>query len=92
LEKELSVRTPNQTGVLVFGLIETTFSVRLECSKNLIFCFQIQDIVIDTEDSKERRSAKDALILWCQMKTKGYPGVNIKNFHSSWKDGLDAVF
>lgn len=44
--------------------------------------------MIDTEDSKERRSAKDALILWCQTKTKGYPGVKIKNFHSSWKDGL----
>jgi len=48
----------------------------------IILRFQIQDIIIDTEDSKERRSAKDALLLWCQMKTKGYPGVEVKNFHS----------
>ena len=42
----------------------------------VILRFQIQDIIIDTEDSKERRSAKDALLLWCQMKTRGYPGKN----------------
>ncbi|CAG5088442.1 Oidioi.mRNA.OKI2018_I69.PAR.g11841.t3.cds [Oikopleura dioica] len=54
----------------------------------IILRFQIQDIVIDTEDSKERRSAKDALLLWSQMKTKGYPNVQVKNFTKSWKDGL----
>uniref|UniRef100_A0A4W5Q7J1 Spectrin beta chain n=1 Tax=Hucho hucho TaxID=62062 RepID=A0A4W5Q7J1_9TELE len=37
---------------------------------------------------RESRTAKDALLLWCQMKTAGYPNVNITNFTTSWKDGI----
>uniref|UniRef100_H3BC32 Spectrin beta chain n=1 Tax=Latimeria chalumnae TaxID=7897 RepID=H3BC32_LATCH len=54
----------------------------------IILRFQIQDIIVETQDARETRSAKDALLLWCQMKTAGYPNVNITNFTSSWKDGL----
>ncbi|NXM50858.1 SPTB1 protein, partial [Gymnorhina tibicen] len=62
---------------LVLGLIWT-----------IILRFQIQDIIVEIQEGRETRSARDALLLWCQMKTAGYPHVNITNFTSSWKDGL----
>ncbi|KFV85245.1 Spectrin beta chain, non-erythrocytic 1, partial [Struthio camelus australis] len=54
----------------------------------IILRFQIQDIIVHTQEGRETRSARDALLLWCQMKTAGYPHVNVTNFTSSWKDGL----
>lgn len=54
----------------------------------IILRFQIQDITIEEVDNQETKSAKDALLLWCQMKTAGYNSVNVRNFTSSWKDGL----
>jgi len=62
---------------LILGLIWT-----------IILRFQIQDITIEECESTETKSAKDALLLWCQMKTAEYPNVNVRNFTSSWKDGL----
>ncbi|XP_043118343.1 spectrin beta chain, erythrocytic isoform X1 [Puntigrus tetrazona] len=67
---------------LILGLIWT-----------IILRFQIQDIVVETGQAdqtgrQETRSAKDALLLWCQMKTAGYPNINITNFTTSWKDGM----
>ena len=37
----------------------------------VILRFQIQDIEVEDESS-ERKSAKEALLLWCQRKTAGY--------------------
>ncbi|CAH1390274.1 unnamed protein product [Nezara viridula] len=54
----------------------------------IILRFQIQDITIEETDNRETKSAKDALLLWCQMKTAGYHNVNVRNFTTSWKDGL----
>ena len=38
----------------------------------VILRFQIQDISVD------ELSAKDALLLWCRKKTRGYKNVNVR--------------
>ncbi|CAH1792768.1 unnamed protein product [Owenia fusiformis] len=70
----------DQDKTLILGLIWT-----------IILRFQIEEIeIIVDEDNEgsEKKSAKDALLLWCQRKTAGYPGVKIENFSTSWRSGL----
>ncbi|CAB0012674.1 unnamed protein product [Nesidiocoris tenuis] len=65
---------------LILGLIWT-----------IILRFQIQEIEIDVDEeneSSEKKSAKDALLLWCQRRTTGYPHVSIQDFTGSWRSGM----
>ncbi|CAH8646370.1 unnamed protein product [Schistosoma haematobium] len=55
----------------------------------IILHYQVQDIVVkESDETGEVRHARDALLLWCQLKTAGYPQVEVVDFTKSWRDSL----
>ncbi|CAL1283115.1 unnamed protein product [Larinioides sclopetarius] len=52
----------------------------------IILHFQISDII--THQTDERITAKEALLRWAQRTTDKYPGVHVREFTNSWRDGL----
>lgn len=74
-------------GVIVYNIgaediIDANLKLVLGLLWVLILRFTISDI------NEEGLSAKEGLLLWCQRKTAGYEGVDIRDFSTSWGDGL----
>jgi Ca2+-binding EF-hand superfamily protein len=66
----------------VDDFLDSNLKIILGFIWTIICKYSIDDI------SEEELTAKDALLLWCKKKTKGYNNVDVQNFHMSWKDGL----
>ena len=64
-------------------LVDGTAHLTLGLIWSIIYYLQIGEI-----EGADSKSAKAALLYWCQQKTKGYAGVDVKNFTKSWQDGL----
>ena len=45
---------------------------------------QISDII----QHEDNELPKEVLLKWAQMTVEGYPGVQVRDFTNSWKDGL----
>jgi actinin alpha len=83
----LALKFVESRGVKLVGIgpeevVDGNLKIILGMIWTIILRFQIQDI------SEEELSAREALLLWVQKKTKGYRDVNVQNFHLSFQDGL----
>lgn len=57
----------------------------------IILRFQISEILLPDDEPPppdgKLKNSREILLLWCQRRTAGYPGVRITDFTQSWRDG-----
>ncbi|XP_045119299.1 utrophin-like isoform X3 [Portunus trituberculatus] len=54
----------------------------------VILHWQVQGVLRDVMADLQQTSLEKTLLAWCRQTTKGYQGVEIDNFTTSWSDGL----
>lgn len=54
---------------------------------SIIMKFQV-DMLKGSMAELHQSSLEKTLLAWCQHSTKNYPGVEVRNFTTSWSDGL----
>ncbi|KAI0231468.1 Dystrophin [Lamellibrachia satsuma] len=55
---------------------------------SIILHWQVKDIMKDVMSDLQQTSLEKTLLAWCRQSTHGYKNVNLRNFTSSWRDGL----
>ncbi|XP_063855861.1 dystrophin-like [Scylla paramamosain] len=54
----------------------------------IILHWQVQGVLRDVMADLQQTGLEKTLLAWCRQTTKGYQGVDIQNFTTSWADGL----
>ncbi|KAL4870335.1 hypothetical protein BDV12DRAFT_166163 [Aspergillus spectabilis] len=70
------------TNIGAEDIVDSNQKIILGLIWTLILRFTISDI------NEEGMTAKAGLLLWCQRKTACYEGVEVRDFSTSWNDGL----
>ncbi|XP_063994810.1 dystrophin, isoforms A/C/F/G/H-like isoform X4 [Diachasmimorpha longicaudata] len=55
---------------------------------SIILHWQVHYHLKDLMAGLQQTNLEKTLLAWCRLNTKNYPGVDIKNFTTSWTDGL----
>ncbi|XP_035715809.1 dystrophin isoform X4 [Folsomia candida] len=83
--KEQGVRLVNiSNNEIVDGSAKITLAV----AWTIFLHWQVNDIMKELMAAMKQNNLEKALLAWCQQNTEPYPGVDIKNFTTSWSDGL----
>ncbi|XP_042209207.1 dystrophin-like [Homarus americanus] len=54
----------------------------------IILHWQVQGVLKDVMSDLQQTNLEKTLLAWCRQTTKGYHGVDVRNFTTSWTDGL----
>ncbi|KAL2053320.1 hypothetical protein ABVK25_006313 [Lepraria finkii] len=78
----IKARGIQMTNIGAEDVVDGNRKILLGLIWTLILRFTINDI------NEEGMTAKEGLLLWCQRKTACYDEVEVRDFSSSWSDGL----
>ncbi|CAL8109930.1 unnamed protein product [Orchesella dallaii] len=83
--KEQKVRLVNISNN---DIVDGNPKITLALSWTIFLHWQVNDIMKELMATMNQSNLEKALLLWCQQNTEPYPGVEIRNFTTSWSDGL----
>ncbi|KAK0168745.1 hypothetical protein PV327_002516 [Microctonus hyperodae] len=55
---------------------------------SIILHYQVHNHLKDLMSELQQTNLERTLLAWCRLNSQNYPGVDIKNFTTSWSDGL----